>query len=158
MPPTQKHVTGAWDGPGSLRRLWLFWGALWGSGVKPSRALFRERTNSWQPCLQERGLHDLSTWTSGMSVSSCVIPGASYAHDWPPRPALRGSQHTHRAGCPRFGFFIFISAPTKFQPGGRKPNRASLNNDQFHRESVSGWAGFSLGVLIASCTANLNVH
>ena len=58
MPPTQKHVTGAWDGPGSLRRLWLFWGALWGSGVKPSRALFRERTNSWQPCLQERGLHD----------------------------------------------------------------------------------------------------
>ena len=26
-----------------------------------------------------------------------------------------------------------------------------------HRESVSGWAGFSLGVLIASCTANLNV-
>ena len=27
-----------------------------------------------------------------------------------------------------------------------------------HRESVSGWGGFSLGVLIASCTANLNVH
>ena len=24
----------------------------------------------------------------------------------------------------------------------------------FHRESVSGWGGFSLGVLIASCTAN----
>ena len=55
------------------------------------------------------------------------MPGASYAHDWPPRPVLRGSQHTHRAGCPRFRFFIFISAPTKFQPGGRKPNRASLN-------------------------------
>ena len=33
----------------------------------------------------------------------------------------------------------------------------SFNNDQFHRDSVSGWAGFSLGVLIASCTANLNV-
>ena len=25
-----------------------------------------------------------------------------------------------------------------------------------HRESVSGWGGFSLGVLIASCTANSN--
>ena len=99
--------------------------------------LFRERTNSWQPCLQERGLHDLSTWTSGMSASPCAMPGASYAHDWPPRPVLRGSQHTHRAGCPRFGFFIFISAPTKFQPGGRKPNRASLNimNKSFHHAS-----------------------
>ena len=27
-----------------------------------------------------------------------------------------------------------------------------------HRESVSGRWGFSLGVLITSCTANLNVH
>ena len=27
-----------------------------------------------------------------------------------------------------------------------------------HRESVSGWGGFSLGVLIASCTANSNLE
>ena len=29
---------------------------------------------------------------------------------------------------------------------------------RIHRESVSGWGGFSLGVLIASCTANSNLE
>ena len=29
---------------------------------------------------------------------------------------------------------------------------------EVHRESVSGWAGFRLGVLIVSCTANSNLE
>ena len=38
--------------------------------------------------------------------------------------------------------------------------RCVLNSQEedAHRESVSGWGGFSLGVLIASCTANPNLE
>ena len=43
-----------------------------------------------------------------------------------------------------------------FENSARRHRRGGRS--EVHRESVAGWAGFSLGVLIASCTAKLNVH
>ena len=60
----------------------------------------------------------LTSWTSGMSTSPCAMPGASYAHDWPLRPALRGSLHAG-TGAP-FSDVHFAIA-NKFQPDWQKP-------------------------------------
>ena len=62
--------------------------------------------------------------------------------------------------------FEVLDVPCRYLAGGtirggqQVCNQACrpCNGDSVHRESVSGLAGFSLGVLITSCTANLNVH